>query len=176
VEADQMTDGQMSLEITLTSEGHARLEAELEELRRVARPAAADALRSAYESGEDGGSAQVQAARREQERLELRIARLEATLRQARVVGRDEVRHDVARVGSTVVIRRGELRPLERYTLVGPHEGAPGQARISSQSPLGRALVGRRAGEAVSVEMPGGLQTVLVNEVRAPEEDLGPAA
>jgi transcription elongation factor GreA len=170
-----MTDGQLSLEITLTPEGRARLEAELEQLRRVARPAAAEALRSAYESGEDGGSAQVQAAGREQERLELRISRLESTLRQARVAGPDEARHDVARVGSTVAIRRGERLPVERYTLVGPHEGAPGQARISSQSPLGRALVGRRAGEAVSVEMPGGRQTVLVDEVGA-AEDLGPAA
>ena len=171
-----MTDGQMSLEITLTPEGRARLEAELEELRRVHRPQMAEALRSAYESGDDGSSAQVQAAGREQERLELRIARLEATLRQARVIGRDDVSEGVVHVGSTVYVRRGERRPLERYILVGPHESAPGQSRISSQSPLGRALVGRRAGEAVSVEMPGGLQTVLVSEVRAPEEDLGPAA
>lgn len=71
-------------------------------------------------------------------------------------------------MGSTVVIRRGAQRPLERSTLVGPHEGAPAQARISLQSPLGRALVGRRPGEAVSVEMPGGLQTVPLDEVRAP--------
>jgi transcription elongation factor GreA len=156
----------MSFEITLTPEGQARLRAELEELMSVARPAVAELLRSAYESGEDGGSPQVIAASREHERLERRIARLEETLRQARIVPREDLAEDVVRVGSTVALRRDGAGALERYTLVGPSEGDARKARISSQSPLGRALIGRRMGETVRVAMPRGDVEIRLDEVR----------
>jgi transcription elongation factor GreA len=162
-----MPDEQLTLEITLTPEGYERLRAELEELVSAARPAIADLLRSAYESGEDGASPQVIAASREHERLERRIARLEETLRQARVVPRADLAEDVVRIGSTVALRRGGAGSVERYTLVGPTEGDARQARISSQSPLGRALIGRRRGETVRVAMPRGDVEVRLDEVRA---------
>ncbi len=162
-----MVDGQMSLEITLTSEGQARLRAELEHLTSVSRRAVADLLRSAYESGEDGAGATVIAARREQERLEARIARLEGTLRHARVMPREDLAEDVARIGSSIALRRDGREAIERYTLVGPAEGDPRRSRISSASPLGAALVGRRAGETVRVAMPGGPVEIRVEEVRA---------
>jgi transcription elongation factor GreA len=161
-----MADAQLSLEITLTAEGRALLRGELEELVAVARPAMADALRAAYESGEDSSSPQVVAARREQERLEARIARLDHALRHARVGCSGDLAEGVACVGSTVAVRRAGRDRVDRYTLVGPAEGDARRARISADSPLGRALLGRRAGEVVTVELPGGGVEVRVDEVR----------
>lgn len=148
----------------LTREGKERLERELEELRTEQRPQVLQRLREAVEAahGDVAHSAEFTEAKREQAFVEGRIAELERVLAEAKLVEAPPV-PGVVGPGSTVVVTN-ELGE-ERFTLVGAAEADPRQGRISIESPVGRALLGRRAGEAVEVETPAGPERLVVLRV-----------
>jgi transcription elongation factor GreA len=130
------------------------LEAELAELRSVQRPAVVARIKSARELGDLRENADYEAARKEQSFLEGRVQQLERMLKGA-VIIETEGTGSVVGLGSTVVIatsRHGE----ETFTIVGSAEADVASGRISFTSPIGRALMGRRAGEMVRVEVPAG--------------------
>jgi transcription elongation factor GreA len=147
----------------LTREGYLKLQEELEYLRTVRRHEVAERLHEAMEGGELIEDAEYEAAKNEQAFVEGRIQELEILLGNARVIDESE-KTDTVNVGSTVTIQEGD-NPEEIYTIVGPAEASPRDGRISNESPLGRALMEKRAGDTVKVDAPAGTFTVRVLKV-----------
>lgn len=149
----------------LTREGYTKLQEELEYLRTKKREEIANRLHEAMEGGELIENAEYEIAKNEQAFVEGRIKELEVLLATARVI--DEGSHvstGSVQVGSTVTIQEESLEP-ESYTIVGAAEANPVQGKISNESPLGKALLNRKAGERVQVEAPGGSFAVTVLKV-----------
>jgi len=148
--------------VEMTAEGYAALQAELEALK-AQRPLVAEEIRRAALDKDFRENAPLQAAREKQAHLETRIQELESLLRRAVVVaGEDRGR---VKLGSTVQVRNLADGRLLRYTIVGPGEAEPRAGRISSSSPIGRALLDRAPGEEVEVEVPAGRLRLRVEQV-----------
>jgi len=147
--------------VPVTREGLERLKAELEDLKENKRPQIAAMVAEARSHGDLRENSAYDAARHDQMMNEKRIADLEALVRGAVVM--DENRptsSDVVGVGSTVVVEiEGDE---ERYTIVGAIEAKPAAGRISNESPIGRALIGKRAGESAQFGTPGGIATLKI--------------
>ncbi len=138
----------------LTQEGFEKLQEELEYLRSVRRQEIANRLHEAMEGGELIENAEYEDAKNEQAFVEGRIKELEILLATARVIT-DEEKHDSVQVGSKTKVVEAGGAP-ENYVIVGAAEADPRNGKISNESPLGKALIGHRAGETVKVEAPGG--------------------
>jgi transcription elongation factor GreA len=147
--------------VPVTREGLERLKAELDDLKSVRRPAIAAIVAEARSHGDLRENAAYDAARHDQMMNEKRISDLEALLRNAEVMddgGADT--GDFVGIGNTVVVDfDGEE---ERYTIVGAIEAKPTAGRISNESPIGRALLGKRAGQVAEVPTPGGMRQVRI--------------
>jgi len=152
--------------VLLTREGRARLLAELEELRTTRRAEVAERLRISREEGpgDAGDNTQYLETQRELALLEARIAQIERTLAQAEIVETQHTPGGTVRLGSCVVVRDDEGEE-DTYHLVGSAEANPRQGLISYESPVGRALMERRAGETVSVETPAGVRKLTIVSV-----------
>ena len=139
----------------LTPEGKKKLEEELEHLRTVRRPEITEHLRSAIEEGDITENAGYEETKREQAFVEGRIRDIEAILANAQVL-EEGAQRDIVSLGRRVTVREEGHEP-ETYQIVGRAEADPWQGRISNESPLGRALLGRRVKERIEVQTPGGL-------------------
>jgi transcription elongation factor GreA len=139
----------------LTIEGREKLQKELEFLRMVRRPQVAASLKSAVDEGDLSENAGYEEAKREQAFVEGRIREIEAILGNCQIMA-DHNDHEVVGLGMRVTVNEvgGDA---ETYMIVGRAEADPLKGRISNESPLGRALMGRRLGEKVSVSTPGGI-------------------
>src|SRR5918992_5246859 len=148
-------------QVPVTREGLERLKAELAELREVRRPAIVAAIAEARSHGDLRENAAFDAAKHDQAMNEKRISDLENLLRNAVLM--DESRaaqRDAVGLGSTVVVEvDGEE---ERYTIVGAIEAKPAAGLISNESPVGKALLGKRPGETALVATPRGQSRFLV--------------
>jgi transcription elongation factor GreA len=142
-------------ETYLTPEGHAKLEEELHYLKTVRRPEVAAAIHEAKMDGDVSENAGYEEAKRQQAFLEGRIMTLDAMLKSA-VIIETKGAADAVTLGSRVTVVEEGFEP-ETYTIVGSVEANPGDGRISNESPLGQALLGRKPGEKVSFETPGGV-------------------
>ena len=153
-------------EVVLTAEGHERLRSELHDLHAT-RPDVIGRVKAARELGDLRENAEYQAAREEQSFLEGRIQQLQATLDRA-VVPEASPDDGLARVGSTIEVVDEADAPPEpvAYKLVDPAEARLSEGRLSYRSPIGAALLGRRAGEVVTVTTPAGPRTYRVVAVR----------
>lgn len=151
----------MSDEILLTPQGLEKLEAELHHLKTVRRKEVAERIKAARDFGDLSENSEYDDAKNEQAIVEQRIAQLEQMLRQARIVTDEEVEPDKVHIGSTVRVREADGGTEYTYVVVGTQEGDPSQGRISYQSPVGRALFGRAAGETTEVRTPNGDQWLL---------------
>lgn len=151
--------------IFLTPEGRAKLEAELENLRTVRRAEVAERIHSAKEEGDIMENSAYDEAKNEQAFVEGRIMTIEQMLKNAVII--DETRvSDVVGIGSYVtVVERGDDED-EVYQIVGSAEADPSRGRISNESPVGRALIGKRVGEDVTVKIPDGVRHLTVTEIR----------
>lgn len=149
----------------LTNDGQQHARSQLEYLRTVKRAEVAHYLREAVEAGDITRNAAFEDARFEQARLEARIAELEQLLATAQVIDLDQGRTDEISLGSVAHLAASDGRTY-RYTIVGSYEADPGAGRISHESPVGKALLGRKAGDQVVVATPGGVKayTVLGSE------------
>jgi transcription elongation factor GreA len=141
-------------QVPVTRDGLERLRSELRELKEVRRPAIVASIAEARSHGDLRENAGYDAAKHDQAMTEKRIADLEALLRQAVILDETARDTDVVRIGSTVVVDvEGDE---ERYTIVGAIEAKPTQGLISNESPVGRALLGRRPGEEAVAAAPRG--------------------
>lgn len=137
----------------LSAEGKARLEAELHELKTVTRREIADKIENAKSLGDLSENAEYHEAKNQLAFVEGRILEIENILKNASVI-EEGGGGDTVQIGSTInVASRDETRT---YTIVGVDETDPAEGRISNESPLGRAFIGRRVGDLVTVETPGG--------------------
>lgn len=142
-------------EILLTPEGAAKIKAELEDLTGDKRLALAKRLREAIQMGDLSENADYIAAKEEQAFLEGKIQELQGILRRAKIVVNADVPTGVIGLGSRVTFIEEGQDP-EAFTIVGAKEASPRQGKISNESPIGKALMGRRAGETVEAATPGG--------------------
>ncbi len=138
--------------VYLTAEGLQKLKAELQELITVDRPRVAARIHEAKLDGDLSENAEYEDAKQEQSFLEGRIATLEGQLRNAAVI--EKSNGDSVGLGSKVVIRGSDGE--ETFTIVGAAEAAPREGRISNESPVGAALMGRKKGDTVTVNAPSG--------------------
>jgi transcription elongation factor GreA len=146
----------LSKDVLLTVEGLKKLEEELEYLKSVRRREVAERIKQAIEFGDITDSSEYEDAKNEQAFIEGRIITLEKTLRNARVVDAEEVNAGEVQIGSTVLLRDLEGGAEFEYTIVGSMEAEPGTKKISHESPVGRAILGRQVGSVVEVEVPAG--------------------
>jgi transcription elongation factor GreA len=154
----------MSEQVTyLTHEGLKKLEEELDHLRTARRQEVAERLHQAMEDGELIENAEYEAAKNEQAFVEGRILTIETILSEA-VLIEDEGPSNIVRVGSTVKVQEDGSKP-EAYTIVGAAEANPAKGLISNESPLGRALLGRKVGDEVKVNAPAGVLSFKVVKI-----------
>ena len=147
--------------VPLTPEGLEKLQRELDELRTVRRNEVAERIKYAMEFGDISENAEYEDAKNEQGMLEGRILTLEKTIRNAVII---EEHHDgTAGVGSEVTVK--DDQGVETYTIVGPAEVDVTTGRISMESPVGKALMGRRKGDSVSVQTPAGPRALTIVKV-----------
>lgn len=143
-------------EVVVTAEGLAKIESELDHLKSVRRREVAERIKQAREFGDISENSEYEDAKNEQAFIEGRILTLEKMLRNIRVV--DESEHDpnIVGLGSRVKLRDLEFDETLEYTIVGSMEANPDDQKISNESPVGKALLGQRAGSVVEVSTPGG--------------------
>lgn len=157
----------MADEVILTQEGFDKLEAERDQLVSVRRKEVSERLKEAISYGDLSENAEYDAAKNEQAELEERIAKLEQMIRNARVISDEEVSGDVVNVGLTVKVKDQDTGDVEEYTIVGSTEADPfaEPAKISSDSEVGRSLLGKKVGDKVEISVPDGLLHYVVEDI-----------
>lgn len=154
----------MNNELYLTEEGAARLREELQQLTGPARQDLAKRLRSAIQMGDLSENADYHKAKEDQAFLEGRIQELEYLLKNATIVENNGAKMDVVDIGVHVTIQEEDYPP-ETFRLVGVKEADPANGRISHESPIGQALMGKRPGDQVTVDTPGGTIKLKILEI-----------
>ncbi len=155
----------MAKEILMTAEGLQKLEAELEELKVVRRKEVSEKIKQALAFGDLSENSEYDEAKNEQAQVEARIAQIEGMLKIARVVEDDSGDVDVVGIGKTVKLYDIEFEEEAVYSIVGPTEADPTENKLSYESPVGKALLGKKAGETVDVDAPGGMVSFKILEI-----------
>jgi transcription elongation factor GreA len=144
-------------EVLLTQDGLKRLEDELENLKSVKRREVAERIKVAIGYGDISENSEYEDAKNEQAFIEGRIITLEKMLRNARIINHDEIDLETVSIGSTVVVEDLEFGDTMEYSIVGTAESDPLNNKISNESPVGRAIIGKKKGTTVEVNVPAGI-------------------
>ncbi len=153
-------------EVILTQDGLRKLEEELEHLKSVKRREVAERIKIAIGYGDISENSEYEDAKNEQAFIEGRIITLEKMLRNARIINSDEIDTDVASIGSIVTLKDLELGETIEYSIVGTAESDPSQNKISNESPVGKAILGKKSGSVVDVSVPAGIIQYQIIEIR----------
>ena len=151
----------------MTAEGKEKLQAELKNLKVVKRPEVIERIKVARSFGDLSENSEYDAAKDEQSHLEDRIAQVEERLKYEQVVDAESVYPNEVSVGKTITYTEVGTDDPETYTIVGSDESDPLNGKISNDSPIAQALLGKKKGETVSITTPGGKFDVVINEVKA---------
>ena len=143
-------------DVILTPAGYEQLRSELELLSTSKRREIAERIAAAREFGEIAENAEYDDAKNEQMMLEHRIAQLEERLANAQVIDVKDVDTSVVSIGSVVRLRDGDAKETTEYFIVGSAEANPAENKLSNESPVGKAIMGRKKGETVEVATPRG--------------------
>jgi transcription elongation factor GreA len=154
-------------DVILTPEGYENLKQELEHLRTDRRREVAERIRVAREFGDIAENAEYDDAKNEQAMLEHKIAQLEERLLHARVIDKGDVDTSVVSVGSVVRLRDLDAKQTVEYRIVGSAEANPAEQKLSNESPVGKAIMGRKKGETVEVAVPRGTLKFKIMEIKA---------
>ncbi len=146
----------MARDTILTPEGLEDLKTKIEHLRTDRRREVAERIKEAREFGDISENSEYDDAKNEQAMLEKQIADLEEKLRNARVIDSAEVDTESVGVGVTVHVKDQKTEKSAKYMLVGSAEANPAEAKLSNESPVGKALMGRKRGDVVTVPVPRG--------------------
>lgn len=149
----------------LTREGMAKLEAELEELVTSGRKDIAERINAAKELGDISESGEYEDAKNQQAHLEGRIREIKNILSRAQLIEEESNGHHEVRVGSRVTVRIEGESDDESWTIVGSAEARPREGKISNESPIGAALIGKRVRQKVTVATPSGPMKVTIVKV-----------
>jgi len=155
----------MAKQIIVTEEGLKKLQEELEYLKTTKRKEVVEAIRVALSFGDLSENSEYDEAKNEQAKTEARINELEESLKHVKVISDSEVTTDTVNVGNRVKVYDKEFDEELEYLLVGSTEADPLENKISDQSPIGAALIGRQVGETVEVTTPGGAITLKILEI-----------
>ncbi len=155
----------MSKQIVLTDDGLKKLEDELELLKTEKRREIADKIKQALSFGDLSENSEYDEAKNEQAMVEARIAKLEQMLKNVKVLDDDEISTDVISIGSKVVLFDKEFDEEVHYHIVGSTEADPSESKISDESPVGKALIGHKIGDEITVEAPAGDMIFKVLEI-----------
>lgn len=150
----------------MTAEGHATLQEELRILKTVERPAVIKAIAAAREHGDLSENAEYHAARERQSFIEGRIGELEDATKRAEIIDTSKLKGKTVRFGAKVKLADEDSGDEITYQLVGEFEADLQKKKISIASPLGKALIGREAGDSVEVQTPNGVRYYEVVSVR----------
>jgi transcription elongation factor GreA len=154
-------------DVILTKEGYQSLKNEIEYLKTERRREVAERIKVAREFGDIAENAEYDSAKNEQAMLEARIAKLEERLAAARVIEKREISKDVVSIGSTVRLRDVDAKQTVEYRIVGSAEANPAELKLSNESPVGKAIIGRKKGETVEVTTPRGSLKYKILEIKA---------
>jgi transcription elongation factor GreA len=143
-------------QVPITRQGFESLKKELHQLRKVERPGNIRAIEEARAHGDLSENAEFSAAKERQSFLDARINELEYKLANAEVIDPDTLPKDKAVFGCTVVLENIDTGDEVSYQLVGPEESNIKEGRISVESPLGKAIIGRKLGDELVIDAPGG--------------------
>jgi transcription elongation factor GreA len=146
----------MPKDVILTPEGLQNLKEELDDLTQNKRREVAERIKDAREYGDISENSEYDDAKNEQAMLEARIASLEEKIRAATVIDAKDLSTDVVQVGSVVHIKDVGSGKKDKFTIVGSAEAKPAEKKLSNESPVGRALIGHKAKETVTVQLPNG--------------------
>ena len=152
-------------EIILTQEGYDKIVAEHEELVAVKRGEVAERIKEAISYGDISENAEYDAAKNEQAELEERILYLENMIRKAKIVQDDDVKGDIVGIGLKVEVKNTETAETAEYTIVGATESDPFNGKITTESAVGKALLGHKTGDEVAVEVPGDVINYRIVEI-----------
>jgi transcription elongation factor GreA len=151
--------------VPLTKEGRERLEKELDHLINVRRPEVADRIHQSKELASAQNNAEYEEAKNEQAFVEGRIMALERILQNASIIDEDAAHHSSrVQIGSAVTVTSSEGKKMD-YTIVGPAEAQPTEGLISNESPVGHALLGKRVGDEVQVQVPKGVLRLTITAI-----------
>lgn len=154
-------------DVILTPEGYEKLKQEIAFLSNEKRREIADRIRVAREFGDITENAEYDHAKQEQAMLEHRIAMLEDRLRSARVLDLKDVTSDVVSIGTHVKLKDLEANETIEYHIVGSAEADPAENKLSNESPVGQAIIGRKKGETVEVTAPRGALKFKILDIKA---------
>ncbi len=154
----------MAEEVILTKEGKEELEKRLEYLKLEKRAEITERIKTAREFGDLSENAEYDAAKNEQAMIEGEILEIEEKLKRA-VIIKDSVKKGVVSLGSKVDFLDKATKETFTYEIVGTTEADVEQGRISNESPLGNALLGRKAGEDIEVKVPSGIMNITIKKV-----------
>ena len=161
----QGTGDSMDKPQPITREGLQKIEEELRHLETVRRPEVAEKIKQAKELSSTQNNAEYEDAKNEQAMVEGRIQQLQALIQNAAIIDEDGAhKSKLVMLGSTVKVKSSEGGSHE-YTIVGPAEADPRDGRISNESPVGRALIGKKVNEEVQVNVPKGLVTLKITKI-----------
>jgi transcription elongation factor GreA len=146
----------MPKDIVLTPQGLEELKAKIDHLSGDRRREVAQRIKEAREFGDIAENSEYDDAKNEQAMLEKQIADLEEKLRSATVIDANEISTDAVSVGTTVHVKDQKTDKSVKYKIVGSAEANPAESKLSNESPVGKALIGRKRGELVSVPVPRG--------------------
>ena len=147
----------MNEELLLTQEGYDNIVAEHDELVSVKRAEVAERIKEAISYGDISENAEYDSAKNEQAELEERIHQLEEMLRKAKIVQEEDVKGDKVNIGLKVTVKDIDTGDKEVFSIVGATESDPFNGKISTESSVGKALIGKKKGETVAIEVPDGI-------------------
>ncbi|MBA1334580.1 MAG: Transcription elongation factor GreA [Firmicutes bacterium] len=152
-------------EIVLTLAGLEKLEEELDFLKTKKRREIAERIKQAIAFGDITENSEYDEAKKEQAFIEGRIVSIENLLKNAKVIDEEDISVEVVSIGSVVTVKDLEFDEILEYTIVSSAEAAPSQLKISNESPVGKALMGRKTGEIVEVLVPDGAIKLQILEI-----------
>ncbi len=150
----------------LTREGRVKLEAELEELTTNGRKQVAERIGAAKELGDISESGEYEDAKNSQAHLEARIREIKSILSRAQIIDEENGQGNEVRVGSRVTVRIDGEDDDETWTIVGSTEANPRGGKISNESPIGSALLGKRPRQKVTVQTPSGPLKLTITKIQ----------
>lgn len=148
--------------IPFTQEGYDRIVAELDRLKKIERPAVILAIQEARAQGDLSENAEYDAAKEKQGHIEARINACEDKIARAVIITANTANSETVVFGAQVTVEDPTLKKEIVYTLVGPEDVDLMQNRISIQSPIGKALIGKRQGDSVDFTTPRGVKTLVI--------------
>ena len=154
-------------EVILTPEGYKKLKEEISYLSTEKRREVAERIKTAREFGDIAENAEYDDAKNEQALLEHRIAQLEERLLNARVITKKEISKDAVSIGSRVKLRDVDAKETIEYRIVGSAEANPMENKLSNESPVGKAIIGKKKGETVEVSAPRGTLKFKIMDIAA---------